>query len=171
MTPLGDAMRFVNDDGSDIPKRMTCEEQRVVQPLRSHVQEGDLPKPNVVQDAVTVVAHPCFGRNAPFSQGLTLIFHERYQGRQDQTQPSSCQSRKLKAQAFPPSSRQQRECMMPGMQVQHGPVLVFPKVVEAPVSSEQGPEILRDVKRRFLQSHEVVTEGLPNFGPQPTQQK
>ena len=136
-------MRFVHNDGANVPMLMAGLKEGMSDALRGHVQELGVPKPNVVQHPVAVVAHPGFCTNAAFSKGLALVFHQGHQGGDHDAQSAPCQSRQLKAQALATCSRHQRQHVMALVQVQHGPHLMRPEGVETPVRFEERLERLR----------------------------
>ena len=107
VSPLADAMGFVDNDGRHIPKAMSRLKKRMRQPFGRQVQKLGAPKANVVQNAIAVVAHPGLGANAPLSQLVALVFHQGHKRGHHQAKSTSGQSGQLKAQAFSSAGGQQ----------------------------------------------------------------
>ena len=75
VTPLADAVCFIDDDGSNVPMLTPSEKHGVLQSFWTEVQELGLAESHVVQDPVPVVSHPCFSSDALGPEALALILH------------------------------------------------------------------------------------------------
>jgi hypothetical protein len=98
------------------------------QPLGRQVQKLGVPKANVVQNAIAVVAQPGLGANAPLPQLIALVFHQGHKRRNHEAKSASGQSGQLKAQAFSSAGGQQSHDVIPLGQIQDRADLVGAQV-------------------------------------------
>ena len=133
MPPLGNAMRLVHHDRPDIPKPMTGEEQGMSNALRRHVQKMGTPKPDIVQHAVSVSAHPGFRPNAPRPELVALVLHKRHQRCDHNAQSTTRQGGKLETHAFASTCGHQGEHVFSKGQVVSWFDLMWPERVVSPM--------------------------------------
>ena len=74
MSPLAYAMGFVHNDGANVPMLMAGLKEGMSDALRD-MYRNRVPKPNVVQHPVAVVAHPGL-HECRVLMGLALVFHQ-----------------------------------------------------------------------------------------------
>lgn len=150
MSPLADAMGFIDDDGRHIPKPTPGLKKRVRQSFGRQVQKLGVPEANVVQNAVSVVAHPCLGADVLLLQLGALVLHQSNQRRHHQAKSASGQCRKLKAQAFASTGGQQRHDVFPLSQIENRADLVGAQARESPMHLEKGLKMCREALGSFL---------------------
>ena len=159
-------MRLVHNDCPDIPKPMTGKEQGMSNALRRHVQKLGAPKPDVVQHAVSVSAHPGFRLNAPRPELVALVLHQRHKRGDHNAQSTTRQGGKLETHAFSSPCRPQGEHVFSKGQVVHRLHLMRPERVESPMRLQQACKGLRCVQRILCGVHVAGVVGFPIFGPQ-----
>lgn len=164
MTPLADAVRFIDDDGSNIPMLTPSEKHGMLQSLWTEVEKLGLAESDVVQDPVPVVSNPCFSSDALGSEALALVLHQGNQRRDHKAQSPAGKRWQLEAQAFPSARWHQGQGVLAAQQPQHGPRLVGPQLLKAPVLVKQLAQHLGQARGSFLIAHAVNTVGLPIFG-------
>lgn len=165
VAPLADAVRFIDDDGSNIPMLAPCEKHGILQSLWAEVQKLGLAESGVVQDPIPVVSHPCFSSDAFGPESLALILHQGDQRRDHKAESSTGKGRQLETQTFPSARWHQGQGMLTTPQPKHGSRLVGAQLLEAPVHVKQLAERLGQAMGSFLVAHAVMTVGLPIFGP------
>ncbi len=138
VTPLGDAVRFVHGYQAYRQHAEPLAESLALQALGRHVQEVVGSELAVVQcRLLLVVQHAGVdGSRADVAppQVLHLVFHQRYQRRDDQTEPVPDHGRHLEAQAFSPARRHQRQRVSARQYGLHYLPLQGAEVVVVPIS-------------------------------------
>ena len=107
MSPLADAVRFVDDNGPHVPSFSSCQKHRVRQSLGAEVQKLRVAESNVVKHAIPVVAHPCLCPNASGPQTFALIFHQGNEWRDLKAKSTSGKGGQLETQALSTAGRHQ----------------------------------------------------------------
>ena len=147
MPPLADAVRLVDREQRDVGAADQLAEALVVEALRRDVQQPQPACADVVAHGPVVVAsqrrvQPPRG-NAPRSQGVDLVFHQRDQRRNDQRQPGQHQGGQLVAERLAAAGRKDCGCGPPGQQMPHHFRLARLELREAEMPLQQRFQRLR----------------------------
>ena len=135
MSPLADAMRFVNRDQIELPLSQVSEKARQHCPLRRHIQEPILSMAQT-QHSLRSFIRLQRGikkrrRNPAGLKRINLILHQRDQRRHHYRQAVPRQRRQLKTEGLASARRQQCDNIPPRQSIANDLFLQRPKGIEA----------------------------------------